>query len=428
MADSIVLSSFELTRFFFAVACLLAAAHCCGHLFHQWRLPRVVGEIFGGFLLGASGLGALLPRAERWLFQAFPAEGKLLSVLYWFGLVLLMFISGFELQRRVAARDRRLIAVVVLGSTLIPFVAGWVAPLVVDFSPYVGSAHNMMAMRIVIAVAVAVTSIPVISRIFLDLGMMSTRFAQVVLTTATLHDVLLWVAIAIATGLATQTTISVGSIVGSVVVTSAFFGVSLLIMPRVMRLTNGNRFNLLLKSSLFGYVLFICLLFAAIASWLDVNIVFGAFLAGVVIGLMPAGQFDAVKMHLKEVAMAFFVPLYFAIVGMKLDVWHHFAPLFFIGFLIFSTVIGAASTMLSARLAREDWRSSLNLGIAMTTRGGPGIVLATLAFDLGIINQTFFVTLVLIAITTSLFSGWWFRRALTQGQDLLTEPTTSAAA
>jgi Kef-type K+ transport system membrane component KefB len=55
----------------------------------------------------------------------------------------------------------------------------------------------------------------------------------------------------------------------------------------------------------------------------------------------------------------------------------------------------------------------------MNARGGPGIVLATVAFDLGIINQTFFVTLVLMAIVTSLLAGYWFKFILSKGWPLL---------
>ena len=48
---------------------------------------------------------------------------------------------------------------------------------------------------------------------------------------------------------------------------------------------------------------------------------------------------------------------------------------------------------------------SLSLAIAMNARGGPGIVLASTAYATGIINQTFFVSLVMLSIVTSLLAG-----------------------
>ena len=50
-------------------------------------------------------------------------------------------------------------------------------------------------------VAVAVTSIPVISRIMRDLGILGTRFSRIVLSVAVLEDIVLYVVLAIAVGL-----------------------------------------------------------------------------------------------------------------------------------------------------------------------------------------------------------------------------------
>jgi Kef-type K+ transport system membrane component KefB len=54
----------------------------------------------------------------------------------------------------------------------------------------------------------------------------------------------------------------------------------------------------------------------------------------------------------------------------------------------------------------------LNYAIAMNTRGGPGIVLASVAFDFGIVDERVFLALVITAIATSLATGVWFRYLL----------------
>lgn len=415
----ITLTNFELTRFFFAIAALLISAHVFGYVFHRFKMPRVIGEITGGLLLGPSFLGHFTPETYNWIFNAFEGEGKLISLIYWMGLVLLMFLSGFEVQKSLSKEDGKLCVYLLIGATCIPFLAGWMAPRFFDFSPYLGVKSNMLALTIVIAIAVAVTSIPVISKIFIDLNIMDTRFAKVVLATATIQDVILWVALAIATGLVSQQTISSASVITTVLVTLAFFLITLFIMPKVIKVSNALRGNLLIKSSVSGYVLFICFLFSAIASILDVNIVFGAFLAGIVVGMIPDDRFTVVKVHIREISLAFFIPIYFAVVGLKLDLIHHFDPVLFFGFLAFSAFFETLGTVTAARLSGKDWLSSFNLGVAMNTRGGPGIVLATVAFDMGIINETFFVVLVMIAIVTSLLAGYWFRYVIGRGLELL---------
>ena len=415
----ITLTNFELTRFFFAIAALLISAHVFGFLFHRFKMPRVIGEITGGLVWGPSFLGYFSPGAYNWIFNAFEGEGKLISLVYWMGLVLLMFLSGFEVQKSLTREDGKLCIFLLIGATLLPFIAGWTAPHFFDFTPYLGVKGNMTALTIVVAIAVAVTSIPVISKIFIDLDIMDTRFAKVVLATATIQDVLLWIALAIATGLVSAQTVSPMSVITTVMITLVFFLVALFIMPRVIKAGSSLRGNLLVRSSVSGYVLFICFLFSAVASILDVNIVFGAFLAGIVVGMIPDDRFNAVKVHIKEISLAFFIPIYFAVVGLKLDLIHHFDLILFLWFLAFSAFFETIGTMTAARLSGKDWLSSLNLGVAMNTRGGPGIVLATVAFDMGIINETFFVVLVMIAIVTSLLAGYWFRHIIGRGLHLL---------
>ena len=134
-------------------------------------------------------------------------------------------------------------------------------------------------------------------------------------------------------------------------------------------------------------------------------------------------KISSVKIHIKEFGMGFFTPIYFAVVGLKVDLVHHFDMLFFFGFLSFAVIVKTLGTVIVARAARQDWLSSINLGVAMNTRGGPGIVLATVAFDLGIINETFFSALVLIAIVTSLVAGYWLRFVLSRGWNLLSDAT-----
>jgi Kef-type K+ transport system membrane component KefB len=419
VAETITLNNMELSRVFIAFALLLLSAHFFGYLFQKLTLPRVIGEIFGGALLGPTFLGYFFPQVHHWIFNASEAEGKLISIVYWFGLVLLMFISGFELQKSFDQNDRKLIIVTLLGSTIIPFLAGWMAPSLYDFSPYLGPKSNMLSLKIMIGITVAVTSIPVISKIFIDLGIINTSFAKIVLATATLHDIILWVALAIATGLVSTNALSFSEITSTVLITLIFFGITLVVLPRLTRRINGLRYNFLIKSSNSGYILFICFLFSAIASVLEVNIVFGAFLAGIVVGAMPHGQFGEAKEHIKDISLAFFIPIYFAVIGLKLDLIHHFNALFFVGFLLFATTVQVFGTLLALKLAKEDWLSSFNIAVAMNARGGPGIVLATIAFDLGIINQTLFVTLVLIALATSLMAGSWFKYVISKGWPLL---------
>jgi len=69
----------------------------------------------------------------------------------------------------------------------------------------------------------------------------------------------------------------------------------------------------------------------------------------------------------------------------------------------------------------------INLALTTNARGGPGIVLASVAFDAGIINATFYTTLVHAAVITSQFAGAWLEYVLKRGWALLGREETAPA-
>jgi Kef-type K+ transport system membrane component KefB len=134
---------------------------------------------------------------------------------------------------------------------------------------------------------------------------------------------------------------------------------------------------------------------------------------------LPQDVVDVVRTKVKAFSLVFFTPVYFAIVGLKLDLRHHLDVGFFLGFFVFCTVVKTLATAVAGRIGTGDWLSTANLAAALNARGGPGIVLASVAFDAGIIDERFFITLVLTAVVTSLFAGGWFRYVLNRGWPLL---------
>jgi Kef-type K+ transport system membrane component KefB len=74
---------------------------------------------------------------------------------------------------------------------------------------------------------------------------------------------------------------------------------------------------------------------------------------------------------------------------------------------------------IGARAAGFRGLDIVNLAVATNARGGPGIVLASVAFDAGIVNATFYTTLVLVAVLTSQIAGAWLDLVLRRGWLLL---------
>src|SRR5438270_11746884 len=183
----------SLTLFLFL---LLALARILGNLFARWRQPRVVGEILAGVLLGPSLLGHFAPAlAAALLAQHGNAQspyGAVLSFLYNFGLLLLMFASGAETKGLFNREDRREVAWLGAVGTGLPFVLALCVAGLLPLGRLAGSVSGSTPLLLVVSIGVAVTSIPVISKILHDLGILHTRFARLVLGVAVIEDIVLW--------------------------------------------------------------------------------------------------------------------------------------------------------------------------------------------------------------------------------------------
>jgi Kef-type K+ transport system membrane component KefB len=122
---------------------------------------------------------------------------------------------------------------------------------------------------------------------------------------------------------------------------------------------------------------------------------------------------------IERLAVAVFIPLYFAIVGYRLDLRRSLNPVVLVGFLVGTSLIVVLAVGVAGRLAGFRGLDLANLALTCNARGGPGIVLASAAFDAGIINASFFTTLVLTAVLTSQLCGWWLDLVMRRGRPLL---------
>nr|WP_235841993.1 hypothetical protein [Neobacillus fumarioli] len=77
--------------------------------------------------------------------------------------------------------------------------------------------------------------------------------------------------------------------------------------------------------------------------------------------------------------------------------------------MLFATFTQTLAVYITSRIIKQDPFTSFNLGVAINDRGGPGIVLSSVAYSTGITNQEFFAILVMLALVTSWIPGTWLR-------------------
>lgn len=412
------MSNPDLTSILLLLLLLVGLAQLFGYVFVRLRQPRVVGEIFAGILLGPALLGRF-PAASR-LTAAANHQANSLNFIYWLGLLLLMFLSGAETRQLFTREERTEVSWLAIFGTGTPFLlALLLGPWLVRPQLY-GPNGNRVSLIIILAVGVAVTSVPVVSKIFADLKILHTRFARLVLGVAVLEDIGLWLALAVATATAGKTVLRPRELTYHLVTTLVFFGLGLTVLPRIVKRINKLRFNVLAKQSPVAYALSVLLGYCVLAGLFDVSMVFAAFLAGFAVVHKKRKLFSEALEAIGKVSFAFFIPVYFATVGLKLDLVRGLSLGMMAAFLVGSCLVKILSVSLAARLAGFRGLDMINLAITTNARGGPGIVLASVAFEAGIISPQFYTTLVVAAVVTSQMAGAWLDYVLRKGWPLLT--------
>ena len=416
-------------QFVLTIAVFLVLVHGLGYISEWLKQPRIVGEILAGVLVGPFVLKLLSPNSFAKLFTFSPSANVTLGFLYQLGLILLMFCSGAETRRLLAKESRKKTVLLITVSD----VASFIFVLGLGFFGFIpldrltGPLGQHTATLLIVAIATSVTSIPVISRIFWDLGIMRTRFVSLLLGYAVLEDIALWTVLAFATALAKPVTIAnqhLGNTVSwHVLNTLIFMVIAMAIMPAVLRHISRSRWNFLNQASPVGYVIFILMAYCAIAAVTDVNLQFAALLAGYgVIGGINGTERERFAVPMNAIAkMSFgvFIPIYFGIVGYKLVFGREFSLSVLLVFFFASSAIAIFSAGLAARLGGFRGLDIANIALTTNARGGPGIVLASVAYDAGIINAAFYTALVITAVVTSQICGVWLRYILSKGLPLL---------
>lgn len=409
----------DLLHILATMSALLVAAHLGGFVAVKLKIPPMVGELCGGVLLGATVLRRVWPAGHAWLLPAAPDSpvNAIIGFCSTIGLLSLLFIGGIELRRMLTRRDLLAVGWISSLGVLVPVGAGLVLLQWVDVSRFLGPAQNLTALRIVLLVALAITSIPVITRIFLDLGLIGTRLARVTLSVAVIEDVLLYIALSIALGMANAEPSegwSVPHLLDLRPDSGAFIAWHVLAsMALIAAATWGlggttlgsSPLNFLARHSPLGWTLAAILLTTGVAVLLGLAPMFGALVAGIVASNDTRPELTNAQQQVRAVGTSFFIPLYFALIGVSLDLVRDFDWRFSVVLLVVGTVFKYGGALMGAKLAGEGAAMAHAVAISVNARGGPGLVVASAAFAAGIVNPTAYSSLVLLAVATSVLAG-----------------------
>lgn len=395
----------EIVSYLLIITTLITSARIAGMLFRRAGLPAVIGELAAGIVLGPTVLAHVTPDLYETLFKGSAVAKVAFDALLTLSSIFLLFVVGLEIKLSAMRNDKTVISWMgALGVTLPYAVGAGVAYLFIDLVPEGVSELGFVA---VISAAFAVSALPVIARILLDLDILKTRIGSIIIGSAAVNDIVGWLLFIFALGLAGtgdhQLVPIWAAVLGALVLTGLAFTILPSLLNRLIAVC-GSFFKdahaaqgIVVLPLLFGLALF--------TEYLGLHALFGAFILGIALSESP--QFEgALRESIETLNGAFFAPLYFVAVGLKADFLAGFelsliAVMVIAAFFskVIAAQIGGYFSGLSGRLATA-------VGLGLAARGGMGIIVATIAFASGVVELKIFTALIVMAVSTSFFAAF----------------------
>lgn len=369
---------------------VLTLAWLFGAVSERFGYPAMMGELFAGIVFGPAILGLL-------------EGGEALDIFAELGVFLLMIYVGMEVDLDDLFDLGPQALIIAIGAFIIPFGLGYAAGILT-----IASTEGALFLGL----AMAATSLATKSRILVDLDVLDTRIAGLLLGGALVSDVGVLVVFAGVLGFIEAGSVNALDIAVIVGKALAFFAVTLFIghrfLPKVWARLEalGERYGFVDKTTAFSVALFVALLFGELAHLAGLHVIIGGFMAGLF--LRQAELQPSIYEHMYNVmydlAIGFFAPIFFVTVAFDITLSVFTESLGLLLLLIAIAFVGkVVGSWLFSLPTSITSREGFVVGLGMNGRGTVEIIIASIGLSAGIIDQEMFSILVFIAIfTTSL--------------------------
>ncbi len=384
---------------------MLACAIVFGQLMRRLRQPAVVGEMFGGIVLGPTIFGLLAPALYAWLFTSSPNVTVAREASIKIGMLFFLFYAGVEVNLADLKTVGKRAVLIGLVGTLLPIAAG-VGLVYLLPREFWGAAvqRHFFSFALFVGMNLANSANPVIARVLMDLGMLNGPIGTLIMTATIVDDLVNWTLFAIIlSDIAPSGTASGDSLTYSIVLSIVFFtvvlGVGRWAGPPGL---NWVKQHVTWPSGFIAVTSLLVLLAGTASEALGLHAFLGAFLVGVALGDEHKEAHDVIG----NFVLSFFAPIYFISMGMSTNFIKHFDAVLVLLILAVACISKIGAVLLGAKAAgmpidREAWA----VGFGLNARGATGIILAGVGLTNKVIDDRIFVAIVLMALITSLMSG-----------------------
>jgi Kef-type K+ transport system membrane component KefB len=396
------LNADEVLSFLIIVSIILISARILGELCRKYKQPAVIGEIIAGIILGPSLFGWLFPSQFSYIFLSQPKAYAAFDGLANIGIILLMFIAGFEVDlKQIRSQGKPAASISILG-LIFPFALGFATVYLFYSNVFSTPTTNRIIPAMFFGTALSITALSVIAKILLDMDMLRSKLGNLILTAAMINDFLGWILFSIIIQLMEpgKEESSFASVSMVLLYTFILLTIGRWIVDKILMV--GNKFFSI--GVMMTLAVCLCLLSAVFTEYLGVRGIFGAFLMGVVVG--DSKYFpERLQQILHQFVVNIIAPLFFASIGLRVNFVANFNIEIIAIVILIACLAKTIGSGIGARMSGLSKNESYVIAFGMNSRGSQEIVLGALALQAKIIDEPVFVALIFMTVVTILMAG-----------------------
>lgn len=391
---------------FLQLLVVLVLARVFGEAMLRFRQPALVGEILAGVALA---LIATLIDSNVPTIALLPTS-EAIRLVAEIGVFFLVLHAGIEMQPREIARQSGASLAVAAGGMLLPlasgFALGWA---VLPDSPF------KLALSLLIGMTLSISAVPVVTKVFMDLNLLHHRVGRTVVSAAIFDDILGLILLAVLTAMmrdgAFPDAVAILLLLAKV---ALFFVITVIVGSRYHTWTSALLGSARSLSARFTTLLVVGFAFAVLAEALGMHFILGGFMAGLFFEKSRVGEvpYREIKATVERITSGFLAPVFFASIGLHLDLASVQAvPIFLLVLIAIAFAGKFVGAGLPALLSGLSLREASAVGVGMSGRGVVTIIVASIALRAGLFEyegareavvDNLFSAIVVTAIVTTI--------------------------
>ncbi|MBN2790770.1 MAG: cation:proton antiporter [Candidatus Delongbacteria bacterium] len=394
-----------MTSFVFHLGLIIFAARGFGLLFEKFNLPTTLGELTAGILIGPYMLGKIplpflgFPNGFFPLNDgAIPISSEIYGVSV-IASIMLLFIAGLETDINLLKKYSITGSIVGIGGLVGTFFPGVLAGM------YLFDLHFLDPKCLFLGVISTATSVGLTARILSKKKYMESPEGVTILSAAIIDDVLGIILLAVILGVSTVVTVGGAidwveiSVISfkAVIVWIGFTVVGLLLSNKISKFLKIFKDKYTFTVLSFGFALFL----AGIFESAGLAMIIGAYVMGLTLSNTDINYVIQDTIHPLKV---FFVPIFFTVMGMLVNINAIDSKMLYIGFAygivaILGKIFGCG---IPALFTGFNKLGSLRIGLGMVPRGEVGFIIAGIGLSNNFIDSEIYGIVILMILMSIL--------------------------